>query len=90
MRVSNRHRRRRPKGRRLVPLRPPTLDPACGCSQLAVIDFDAVCGDCGEHVRDRVVVPTSGQPGDTRKVGASCPCGGDAVGAGVVVEILPS
>ncbi len=54
-----------------------------------MIEFDAVCAECGEHVRDRVVVPSSGQPGDMREVGASCRCGGDAVGTGVVVELLP-
>jgi hypothetical protein len=55
-----------------------------------VVAFDAVCGDCGGQVRDRVVVPTSGEAGDSRVIGASCACGGHAVGTGVVVEVLPT
>lgn len=87
--MSNR-RRRGHQGRQLIPLHSSASSPpACGCSHLAVIDFDAVCGGCGQRVRDRVVVPSSGQPGDTREIGASCSCGGHAVGTGVVAQILP-
>jgi hypothetical protein len=61
---------------------------SCGCSHLAVIEFDATCGDCEGQVREHVVLPSSGQLGDTREVGASCPCGGDAARVGTIVEIL--
>lgn len=90
MGMSNHPHRRGPRGRRLVSLDPAASEVACDCSHLAVIDFDAVCGDCGGQVRDRVVVPTSGEAGDSRVVGASCACGGHAVGTGVVVELLPT
>jgi hypothetical protein len=88
--MSNHPHRRGPRGRRLVSLPHAASEAACGCSHLAVIDFDAVCGDCGGQVRDQVVVPTSGEAGDTRVIGASCACGGHAVGTGVVVELLPT
>jgi hypothetical protein len=86
--MSNRPRRRGPDRRRLAPVDPDGPDLSCGCSHLAVIEFDATCGECGGRVREHVTLPSSGQVGDSREVGASCPCGGEAEGIGTIVEIL--
>jgi hypothetical protein len=84
--MGNRRRRSQRRGAADQPAAAAGL--SCGCSQLVVIDFQAVCADCGSPVRDRVVIPSSGRVGDTREVGASCACGGEAAGSGVIVEIL--
>lgn len=83
--MGNRRRPRRPVG--------PAHDVGhggldCGCEQLVQMEMRVTCAACGRQWTDVAALPSSGGIGDEREVWASCACGGDAQGVGIITGVF--
>ena len=60
----------------------------CGCIHLARLAYFLSCPVCGLVAQGRLVMPSTAEIGQSRPVIASCVCGVEVEGRGVVVEVL--
>jgi hypothetical protein len=60
----------------------------CGCTHFARLACLVTCPACGTDTEGLLVMPSTADVGQSRPVIASCACGAEAKGQGVVVEVL--
>lgn len=76
---------------RAVPAPVPVVDGrglGCACAHLVRLAYFLSCPVCDLVAEGRLVMPSMAEVGESRPVIASCLCGAEVEGLGVVVEVL--